>query len=231
MKRSRINTIIQEFLSFAEAQHFFFPAWARYTPQQWADVGPEADEIRRNQLGWDVTDFGGGRFAKAGLALFTLRNGQPGRQEADAKDYCEKVMMVREGQLTPYHFHFSKMEDIINRGGGRLVIKLYNASEDERLDEQSHVSVQVDGVTRTFPPGGELVLVAGESVALPPRLYHAFWGQAGLGTVLVGEVSRVNDDTRDNRFLEALPRFPAIDEDEPARFYLCNEYPPARTQA
>ena len=59
-------------------------------------------------------------------------------------------------------------------------------------------------------------------------MYHAFWGAAGTGSVLVGEVSRVNDDARDNRFLEPLPRFPEIEEDVPARFVLCTEYPPAR---
>jgi D-lyxose ketol-isomerase len=226
MNRSRINAIIQEFLDFAESHQFFFPAWARYTPPQWARTGPEADEIRRHQLGWDVTDFGSGEFLKTGLALFTLRNGRPGGADPKAKDYCEKVMMVREGQLTPCHFHFSKMEDIINRGGGRLVIRLHNATGEEGLDEESQVCVQVDGMTRTFLPGGELLLAPGESVSLPPYLYHAFWGRPGLGPVLVGEVSRVNDDARDNRFLEPLPRFPAIEEDQPARFCLCNEYPP-----
>ena len=34
----------------------------------------------------------------------------------------------------------------------------------------------------------------------------------------------VNDDTRDNRFLEPLGRFPAIEEDEEPLYLLCNEY-------
>ncbi len=225
MKRSEIDARIREFLGFAEARQLLFPPWAKYTPQQWRRVGDEGDEVRRCGLGWDVTDFGAGRFLETGLTLFTLRNGQPGRTGAHAKDYCEKVMMVREGQLTPAHFHIEKMEDIINRGGGRLLIRLHNATEDDRLDERSEVSVQVDGMTRTFGPGGELVLAPGESVALPPRLYHSFWGEAGAGSVLVGEVSRVNDDARDNRFLDPLPRFPKIEEDAPARFVLCTEYP------
>jgi hypothetical protein len=230
MKRSQINRCIQEFLDFAGRQQFCFPAWARRTPQEWSRTGREADEIRRCGLGWDVTDFGSGDFAKVGLTLFTLRNGQPGTAGPEAKDYCEKVMMVREDQLTPYHFHFSKMEDIINRGGGRLVIKLYQATPEEELDQSARVSVQVDGIRRTFPAGGELLLAPGESVSLVPRLYHCFLGLTGGGPVLVGEVSRVNDDTRDNRFLQPLPRFPRIEEDEPARFVLCNEYPPPPAQ-
>lgn len=53
-----------------------------------------------------------------------------------------------------------------------------------------------------------------------------FYGRGG--TVLAGEVSRVNDDTNDNRFLEPLPRFPAIEEDEAPLHLLCTEYPPAQ---
>jgi len=44
---------------------------------------------------------------------------------------------------------------------------------------------------------------------------------------LVGEVSRVNDDEKDNRFLDPIGRFPQIEEDEPSLYLLCNEYPVA----
>ena len=46
--------------------------------------------------------------------------------------------------------------------------------------------------------------------------------------MLVGEVSQCNDDTTDNRFFAPTGRFPAIDEDEPAKYLLGNEYPPAK---
>ena len=224
MKRTEIDTAVRRLRLFAAEHHFHFPPWAHWSPRDWAAAGSEADEIRRCGLGWDVTDFGSGRFPELGLTLFTLRNGPPAAS-VGAKDYCEKIMLVGPGQVTPCHFHFAKMEDIINRAGGRLVIRLHNAADDETLDGSSDVSVQVDGVTRTFPAGGELALGPGESVTLPPRLYHSFWGE---GAVLVGEVSRVNDDTGDNRFLEPLPRFPAIEEDAPAEFVLCTEYPPVK---
>ena len=42
---------------------------------------------------------------------------------------------------------------------------------------------------------------------------------------MVGEVSTVNDDKKDNRFLDAGGRFPAIEEDVLAEFLLCTEYP------
>jgi len=42
-------------------------------------------------------------------------------------------MVVEEGQITPMHFHWSKAEDIIVRGGGNLVIQLYNSTPREGL--------------------------------------------------------------------------------------------------
>ncbi len=72
---------------------------------------------------------------------------------------------------------------------------------------------------------GSIILKPGESVTLPPYLYHQFYGEKDKGLVLVGEVSRVNDDEKDNRFLDPIARFTQIDEDEPPLYYLCNEYP------
>jgi hypothetical protein len=183
------------------------------------------DEIRVAGLGWDVTDFGRGDFAKCGLTLFTVRNGR--HDEPNSKPYCEKIMLVREDQLTPMHFHWKKTEDIINRGGGNLVVKVYMASKDERLDDAT-VTISADGKRLQLPAAGELVLRPGESVTLTPYLYHAFWGQPGHGMVLVGEVSTVNDDAHDNRFLDGLPRYPGIEEDAPPLRLLCTEYPVAK---
>ena len=225
MKRSQINALIDEVIAFLRNQKFALPPFAFWSPRRWRNTGHEADEIRRNMLGWVLTDFGSGKFATCGLVLFTLRNGDidtPGD-----KAYAEKVMIVRPGQVTPMHFHFSKTEDIINRGGGCLVCRLYNATSDEQLDRTAAVTVSTDGVIRSLAAGDQIVLAPGESVTLPPRLYHSFWGQPEHGTVLVGEVSNVNDDRTDNRFLETVGRFPEIVEDEPAKYLLCNEYPPA----
>ena len=76
----------------------------------------------------------------------------------------------------------------------------------------------------TVPAGGTLTLHPGESVCLPQRNYHSFWGEPGRGTVLVGEVSRVNDDRSDNRFYDPVGRFPTIDEDEAPLHLLCSDY-------
>jgi D-lyxose ketol-isomerase len=143
------------------------------------------------------------------------------------KPYAEKIMIVEEEQVTPMHFHWAKMEDIINRGGGCLVVQVYNSTSEETLSD-TPVKVALDGVEKTVPAGTKLRLAPGESITVPRGLFHSFWGEKGSGTVLVGEVSQVNDDNTDNRFLVAAGRFQQIEEDVPATFLLCNEYPPCR---
>ena len=139
------------------------------------------------------------------------------------KLYAEKIMIVQQGQLTPLHFHWDKMEDIINRGGGKLLIQMYNATPDEKLDENSQVKVSTDGVLRTLPPGGIVSLNPGESITLPQYCYHKFWAEESR--TLVGEVSMVNDDNSDNRFYQPVPRFPEVEEDETPLHLLCTDYP------
>ena len=225
MKRSEINQQIRQTLDFLEEHRFALPPFAHWTPEQWRTTGPEADEIRSRQLGWDVTDFGAGRFDELGLTVFTIRNGCLADPH-NAKIYAEKILIVGENQVTPCHFHHAKAEDIINRGGGKLMIQLYNSDDSDGLAD-TPVTVSCDGVRRTVPAGGTIVLETGESITLVPRVYHEFKGEPGFGTVLAGEVSSVNDDNIDNRFLNKLPRFPSIDEDEPPVHLLCTEYPPA----
>lgn len=230
MKRSEINAKLRDAIAFLEKKNFHLPKWAFWSPAQWAEAGQEADEIREHQLGWDLTDFGDGDYDRFGLLCFTIRNGElTDQRELMVKDYCEKLLLVGENQTTPTHFHWAKMEDIINRGSGRLVIQLWNADQEtEQLDEVNEVGVSIDGIEHSIPPGGKVVLDPGESIALPPYMYHNFYGEEGGGMVLAGEVSRVNDDANDNRFLKKLPRFPAIEEDEPPLHLLCTEYPPVK---
>ncbi|NWG21313.1 MAG: D-lyxose/D-mannose family sugar isomerase [Chloroflexi bacterium] len=220
MKRSEINAIMRAADVFIRKSGFMLPPFAYWTPDDWRMRGPECAEIVTNRLGWDVTDFGLGDFARSGLFLFTIRNGN--LCDPAGKPYAEKLLIVDEGQLTPLHFHWKKMEDIINRGGGTLAVRLYAATPDEQCDALHPVEVSLDGVRCTIGPGGVVRLRPGESITLPPYLYHEFWGEGGR--VLVGEVSSVNDDTTDNRFYQPVGRFPAIEEDEPPRYLLCNDY-------
>ena len=68
------------------------------------------------------------------------------------------------------------------------------------------MSVNTDGTQRTLQAGEQLRLRPGESITIPNRLYHTFWGECER--VLVGEVSLANDDNSDNRFYETVGRFP-----------------------
>lgn len=226
MKRSEINTILRWAKQFVAEHDFRLPPFAFWTPEDWRQKGHECDEIRDNALGWDITDFGLGDFERFGLAMFTIRNGNC--FDADyPKPYAEKMLITREEQVTPLHFHWSKMEDIINRAGGNLAMRLFSSAANEEPEPEGAVTVSTDGVIRTVPAGGELILRPGESITLPCGLYHEFWAERGAGPVLVGEVSAVNDDNADNRFAREVGRFPEIEEDEPPVHYLCNEYPQA----
>ena len=222
MKRSEINEIIRGAEDFFREMRFALPPFAGWTPDEWKTKGGECAEIADNALGWDITDFGSGDFLKIGLLLVTIRNGSLD-DPAYPKPYAEKIMIVGEDQVTPMHFHWSKQEDIINRGGGELVVKLYNSDENEGLAD-TDVVVSLDGVKTALPAGSVICLKTGESITMTQGLYHSFWGRPGLGRVLVGEVSKTNNDSVDNRFLEPVGRFPEIDEDEPAYRLLCNEY-------
>lgn len=223
MKRSDINKAIRKMEALLQTHHFLLPDFCGWTPADWADKGAEYDEIRDNMLGWDVTDYGMGDFHKLGLTLITIRNGNLSNPKY-TKTYAEKIMLVEEGQISPMHFHWNKMEDIINRGGGNLVFKLYNATKDEGLAD-TDVEICQDGRRYMVKAGSEIILKPGQSLSLYPYYYHEFTVEPGTGDVLVGEVSMCNDDNTDNRFLEPLGRFPTIEEDEPPYRLLCTEYP------
>lgn len=153
MKRSEINHYLREAKVFFQEHRFCLPPFAYWSPQDWQNAGTEADEIRRCMLGWDVTSFGASDFLQCGLLLFTLRNGLV-KDDKYPKTYAEKIMVVREQQVTPLHFHHFKAEDIINRGGGELECVLFNANDRNGLAD-SPVTVSCDGLSRTVPAGGK----------------------------------------------------------------------------
>ncbi len=220
MKRSEINQLIADAKDFFEQKNLILPPWAYWSPNYWRGKAEQCAEINENMLGWDLTDFGSGDFKKRGLLLFTIRNGNI---KKDKKPYAEKIMIVEENQETPMHYHWHKMEDIINRGGGNLVLELYNSTPDNKLAE-TDVMVKTDGMIRKIAAGGKVILNPGESITLERGVYHRFYGEAGKGKVLVGEVSAVNDDNTDNCFLEEIGRFPEITEDEQPIHLLVSDY-------
>ena len=122
----------------------------------------------------------------------------------------------------------NKMEDIANLAGGQIVVQLTATDEQHRPSNQA-LRVKVDGEVVELASGGTVHLEAGQSICIPPRTIHQFWGAAGSGISVSTEVSSVCDDLADNVFLQPATRFPLIQEGQPRRYYLCTEYPRSDT--
>ena len=110
MKRSEINNYIKEAEEIFQDNRFLLPPWAAWTVEDWKQNKTSCQNIFESQLGWDLTDFGSRNYLTTGLLLITIRNGN---NSFDKKPYGEKIMIVKENQETPFHFHWSKTEDII----------------------------------------------------------------------------------------------------------------------
>lgn len=222
MKRSRINQIMQAADAMIRDHGFVLPPFAYWAPGDFA-ARRDAGQIAQRRMGWDITDYGQGRFDDLGLFLFTLRNGVlADLQRGSGMCYAEKLLISRRDQISPMHTHVIKAEDIINRGGATLVIELYGSDDAGGFAPDRGGRVWCDGIARTYAPGEKLRLAPGESVTLMPGDWHAFWGEGG--DVLIGEVSTVNDDLTDNIFRDPIGRFAAIEEDEPPLHLLVSDY-------
>ena len=222
MRRSAVNTIIREAKAFMASFGVQLPPFAHWSPADLKANLPSSPAILANRLGWDITDYGQGKFAEYGLVLFTARNGAASNlSTGTGMVYAEKIMISRHRQYSPMHRHNIKTEDIINRGGGQLVLELFSAKPDGSIDEVADVHVVTDARERRLPAGGKLTLGPGESVTLHPHHWHGFWGEKD---VLIGEVSTVNDDLTDNVFREAIGRFSKIEEDETPIHLLVSDY-------
>ena len=103
-----------------------------------------------------------GDFDKMGFSLITIRNGHQKMTDKYPKVYAEKLLFLKEGQYSPNHFHWFKTEDIINRGGGNVLIRVYNSHPKETIDYESDVIVNTDGYIRTVPAGTQIRLPPGE---------------------------------------------------------------------
>lgn len=219
MKRSFINQTIEETKAYFASHEFLLPDWATWSKSDWEKNRDTALYVQRNGLGWDVTDFGFEDFEKQGLTLFTLRNGL---FPDGYKSYCEKIMHVRKDQVTPYHYHASKVEDIIFRAGkGSFHLAIIPTDSDLNPIYDGKVNVDIDGVNKTFAAEEVITLKQGQSITLMPYQYHKFWSEGG--DTMIGEVSTINNDLTDNYFLAELGRYSSIEEDELATFMLCNE--------
>lgn len=223
MKRSRINQIMAEADEMIRHYGFTLPPFAYWTPEEFKARAGAARHVIDARCGWDITDYGAGRYDEMGLFLFTLRNGVLGDlQRGGGMCYAEKLLISKQDQLSPMHTHALKAEDIINRGGATLVIELFGSDDQGQFAEDRGGSIMCDGIRRDYGPGKKIGLAPGESITLMPGDWHAFWGEGG--DVLVGEVSTVNDDETDNIFRDPIGRFAEIDEDEAPMHLLVSDY-------
>lgn len=225
MKRSEINLAIDKALKRLEEYKIKLPMFAYWTPDKINNTKSKMERIKERMLGWDVTDFGSGEFLKCGAVLFTVRNGDKNDAENKAP-YAEKYIILDDSdeQQIPFHYHMSKTEDIINRGGGIMVVELYNRTNDDNLDTINNIDVYMDGIKYSIKAGEKIEITPGNSITIEPFVYHRFYAKKNYGMLVAGEVSRVNDDTCDNVFLVSSERFCGIDEDEASRYVLANEY-------
>ena len=119
MRRSRINEIMAEADAMIRRHGFALPPFAYWAPDAFR-ARTDARRIVERRMGWDITDYGQGRFDELGLFLFTLRNGRlADLDRGRGMVYAEKLLISRRDQLSPMHRHVIKSEDIINRRARR----------------------------------------------------------------------------------------------------------------
>lgn len=225
MKRSEINKQIKWAMQACERLGFRLPSFAFWSNETWEANKDRTEHMVSVCQGWDVTDYNSGMFDQVGAVLFTLRNGNI-YDPSKGTPYCEKIIAMKAGQMLPMHFHYSKTEDIINRCGGTLCVRVFNSkpeSEGYEIDPESDVHLRLDGLPVTIPAGGTVEIENGNSITLFPYIYHEFYAKEECGDLIVGEVSSINDDSKDNHFAKPC-NLPPIEEDEPAVYRLCNGY-------
>ncbi len=225
MKRSEINAAIKWAEQLCKEHNITLPDFARYAPDESIFTDPKRENLRKTMLGWDVSDFGSGDFEKVGAVLFTVRNGSVS-EPGVGTPYAEKYIFMKDGceQEIPLHYHVEKTEDIINRAGGIFCCQLAAQGDDGKPDMTKPVRVLRDGEYYDAAPGEIIEITTGNSITLLPGVYHRFFAKVGAGDLIIGEVSKINDDNTDNVFAVVRNRFCNVIEDEPKYRLLVNEY-------
>ena len=96
MKRSEINKIMLEADEFIQKFGFKLPPFAYWSVPDFQKKKVAAVEIIKSKCGWDITDFGCGKFNEMGLFLFTLRNGKlEDLSRGRGMCYAEKLLISK----------------------------------------------------------------------------------------------------------------------------------------
>lgn len=104
MKRSEINRALKEMEAMVKEYRFAVPPFCDFTPEEWQEKGHEYDEIRENMLGWDITDYGLGRFDQVGFSLITIRNGNLQKKDKISETICGKTSLYQRRPVFPHAF-------------------------------------------------------------------------------------------------------------------------------
>jgi len=83
-------------------------------------------------------------------------------------------MYVKNNQITPYHYHRQKKEDIICRWG-KLIISL--------RAEEPVIKLQVNGTWQNIKVSEPLILKSGERLTLTSGVRHSFWAESEYAIV------------------------------------------------
>lgn len=170
MRRSEIDTIIDEARATMRRHGVALPPFADWSPQDWQRHGAATRTMRDRLIGWNIAEFEKDAFARSGIALITTRMGDfeqlpTGR----GKLYGEKIFVIREGQSVPYHYHWVKTEDVFNRGGATLAIDLVAVDSQGRPTDAA-IDLDRDGLPHHIVARGTIRLSPGEGDQ--PRSRH-----------------------------------------------------------
>ena len=162
MKRSRINDIITDADEMMRSFGFVMPPFAYWSPDEFKARKDIAKNVIDARCGWDITDYGAGKYDEMGLFLFTLRNGRlADLQRGGGMCYAEKLLISKQDQLSPMHTHVLKAEDIINRGGATLVVELFGSDDAGNFADDKGGTVFCVGTNCDFAAGEKLQLKPG----------------------------------------------------------------------
>ena len=93
MKRSEINRLQLRALALFAEHRFSLPLFARWAEADWRGRPAAAHYCALHQMGWDLTDFGSGRFEQRGLVILCVRNGLQGVAEQEKKNNSQKQII------------------------------------------------------------------------------------------------------------------------------------------
>lgn len=144
MKRSEINNALKEMEAMIKEYRFALPPFCDFTPEEWKEKNHEFDEIRDNMLGWDITDYGLGKFDEVGFSLITIRNGNLEFADTDVTVHCDgreftvpagtKVRLTPGESITiyPYMYHDFHVEE----GSGDVLLGEVSMCNDDEHDNR-----------------------------------------------------------------------------------------------